>query len=245
MLQVSRSSLRLRRMLIAALFIALAYASLFLFHFKVMFLTFEFKDAFITIGGMLLGPLWALIMSVATALLEFFTISDTGWYGLIMNVTAALAFSVPASLVYRFRRTFGGAIAGLALAVAALVGVMLPMNRFITPYFMVGVTIEAVLELLPTLILPFNLLKGLMNTSVVLLLYKPVTRALRAAHLTGTVTIERSSGDDGAAPAEAVHKRGAGLLRRAPWVVPLAAVALFLLSLLLFFVVLHGQVAIG
>lgn len=240
MSQVSRAALRLRRMLIAALFIALAYASRFLFHFNVMFLTFEFKDAFITIGGMLLGPLWALVMSIATPLLEFFTISDTGWYGLIMNVTAALAFSIPASLVYRFRRTFGGALAGLALAVVTLVGVMLPMNRFITPYFMVGVTIEGVLDLLPTLILPFNLLKGLMNVAVVLLLYKPVTRALRAAHLTDTVSVEQRHGDE-----SAVYAHGGGLLRRFPWMVPLVAVALFLLSLLLFFIVLNGDITFG
>ena len=110
MAQAKNSQIQLRRMLIAALFVALAYVSRFVFHFNVAFLTFECKDAFLTVGGMFLGPLWALGMSAATALLEFITISDTGWYGLLMNVAAAVAFSCVASLVYRFRRTLGGNI---------------------------------------------------------------------------------------------------------------------------------------
>ena len=79
MVQAKNSQIQLRRMLIAALFVALAYVSRFVFHFNVAFLTLECKDAFLTVGGMFLGPLWALGMSAATALLEFITISDTSW----------------------------------------------------------------------------------------------------------------------------------------------------------------------
>ena len=38
-------------------------------------------------------------------------------------------------------------------------------------------------ELLPTVFLPFNLVKGGLNMLVILLLYKPVVTALRKAHL--------------------------------------------------------------
>ena len=169
-------------MLLAALFVALAYISRFIFHFNVMFLTFEFKDAFLTVGGLILGPLWALGMSAATALIEFITISDTGVYGLLMNFMAAAAFSCVASLVYRYRRTLVGAVTGLALGAVALVAVMIPMNLLVTPYFM-GVVVRDVVALLPKLLLPFNAVKGVMNASVVLLLYKPITRALRATGL--------------------------------------------------------------
>lgn len=182
MAQVAKSQVHLRRMLVAALFVALAYVSRFIFHFNVAFLTFECKDAFLAIGGMFLGPLWALGMSAATALIEFITISDTGWYGLVMNFCAAAAFACVASLVYRYRRTLTGAIVGLSAGVAALVGVMLPLNLLITPAYM-GVGIAEVIAILPKLLLPFNLLKGILNMAVVLLLYKPLTRALRATHL--------------------------------------------------------------
>lgn len=169
-------------MLLAALFVALAYISRFIFHFNVMFLTFEFKDAFLTVGGLILGPLWALGMSAATALIEFITISDTGVYGLLMNFMAAAAFSCVASLVYRYRRTLVGAGVGLTMGAVALVAVMIPMNLIVTPHFM-GVGVRDVVALLPKLLLPFNAVKGVMNASVVLLLYKPITRALRATGL--------------------------------------------------------------
>ncbi|MGN1207798.1 MAG: ECF transporter S component [Eubacteriales bacterium] len=182
MFERERYNKRLRKMLLAALFVALAYISRFIFHFNVMFLTFEFKDAFLTVGGLILGPLWALGMSAATALIEFITISDTGVYGLAMNFMAAAAFSCVASLVYRYRRTLVGAVTGLALGAVALVAVMIPMNLLVTPYFM-GVGVKDVVALLPKLLLPFNAVKGVMNASVVLLLYKPITRALRATGL--------------------------------------------------------------
>lgn len=197
MAQVSGPQIHLRRLMVAALFVALAYVSRFVLHFDVAFLTFECKDALIAVGGMFLGPLWALGMSLATALIEFITISNTGWYGLVMNFCAAAAFSCVASLVYRYRRTLGGAIVGLCAGVVALVAVMLPLNLLVTPAYM-GVAVSEVIALLPKLLLPFNLLKGVMNMAVVLLLYKPLTRALRATHLADGVA-ERPHATVGAA----------------------------------------------
>lgn len=282
MVQISGSQVRLRRLLVAALFVALAYVSRFVFHFNVAFLTFECKDALIAVGGMFLGPLWALGMSLATALIEFVTISDTGWYGLVMNFCAAAAFSCVASLVYRYRRTLGGAIGGLVAGVAALVAVMLPLNLLVTPAYM-GVAVSKVVALLPKLLLPFNLLKGVMNMAVVLLLYKPLTRALRAAHLAeqvgvpGTVVtvapdadadssepppalpegyiggmtggdgsaVSPVSSDNGNAPA-AVNVPATPVKRWwKRWLAPLLGVTLLLVSLLVFFLALHGKVTVG
>lgn len=44
---------------------------------------------------------------------------------------------------------------------------------------------EAMVKLLMPAFLPFNLLKGGLNTAVTLLLYKPVVTALRRAQLVG------------------------------------------------------------
>ncbi|MDD6981402.1 MAG: ECF transporter S component [Clostridia bacterium] len=275
MLNRERTNIRLRKMLLAALFVALAYISRFIFHFNVMFLTFEFKDAFLTVGGLILGPLWALGMSATTALIEFITISDTGVYGLLMNFFAATAFSCVASLVYRYRRTLVGAGAGLALGAVALVAVMIPMNLIVTPHFM-GVGVRDVVALLPKLLLPFNAVKGVMNASVVLLLYKPITRALRATGLmritceTETPATESRSGSDAtvsvpadysetesdsvgdasdAAYMEAQQPSSTGEKKHARlWhylLVPAIGVLLLVASLLVFFLVLHGKVTSG
>ncbi len=250
----SASSVRLRKMIVSALFIAVAYLFRFIFHFNAAFLTFEFKDAVICIGGLYLGPLYALAMSAIVALLEFATISGTGWYGLLMNFLAAAAFSVVASLVYRFRRTMGGAIVALALGVCALIGVMIPANLVITPRFM-SVETAAVVSLIPKLLLPFNLVKGLMNAGVVLLLYKPVTTALYHAHLldrgafAGTYAKEQgksapvaeSSAEQSEVIAAPALSRPVATPLRFRWIVPVAAAILIAVSLIVFFLFLHGD----
>ena len=59
---------------------------------------------------------------------------------------------------------------------------MLLWNYLITPIYM-GYPREAVAELLLPVFLPFNLVKGGLNTAITLLLYKPVVTALRRAKL--------------------------------------------------------------
>ena len=76
---------RVRTLVLMAVFAALAFAAMFVFRFNVTFLTFDLKDAVITISGLLLGPLAAATVSLLVAVLEFITISDTGWYGFLMN----------------------------------------------------------------------------------------------------------------------------------------------------------------
>ena len=221
---------RLKKLIMAAMFVAVAYVFRFIFHFNAMFLTFEFKDAVIAIGAMFLGPLWGVGIAIAVALLEFFTISMsiTGVYGLIMNILAASVYAGVSGLVYKHLRTMKGAIWSLAAGTATLVAIMLPANLLITPYFM-GETVDAVIDLIPVLLFPFNLIKGVMNSGVVLLLYKPVTRALRAVKLADSAVAHKETGK------ASVNK----------WLVPLVACLLILLSCLFFFLFLHGNISFG
>ncbi len=172
----------IRKLTVIAMFSALAYVSMFVFHFPVYFLTFDPKDAVITIGAMFFGPLSGILMSAVVALAELATVSDTGPYGLIMNFISSATFSFVAPLVYKYRRKLSGAVIGLLCSVLAVTSVMMVANLLITPYYM-GVTVGEVLQLIPTLLLPFNLAKSLLNAGLVLLLYKPTTTALRAVKL--------------------------------------------------------------
>jgi len=173
---------RIKRVAIAAMFTALAYIVMLVFHIKVQFLTFEFKDAVMTIGAMICGPVYAVIMSLVTSLIEFFTVSDTGAYGLIMNVVASVAFTLPASLIYKYKRSMTGALIGLVTSIFTMTALMLAANLFITPLY-TGMDIKGVAELIPALLLPFNLTKAMLNAGVVILLYKPISTALKKAKL--------------------------------------------------------------
>lgn len=146
------------------------------------FLQLDVKDTVICIGGFIFGPLAAAVIAIVVALVEMFTASDTGIIGLIMNVLATTTFCCTASFVYKKVHNKKGAVIGLTLGTAVLTVVMLLWNYLITPIYM-GMPREAVAAMLPTVILPFNLVKGGLNMALILVLYKPVVTALRKARL--------------------------------------------------------------
>ncbi len=168
---------RVRKIVLMAVFAALAYATMFVLRIKVSFLTFDAKDAIITLAAMLFGPMAGGAISLLVALLEMITVSDTGLYGFIMNFASSAAFSMAAGVIYRRRHTLNGAIIGLCTGVVSMTAVMLLLNLAITPFYM-GVTARDVLPMIPSLLLPFNLVKSLLNAGLVLVLYRPVSVAL-------------------------------------------------------------------
>lgn len=173
-----RQNQKIRRMVMIALFCAFSYVAMIFVHIKVSFLTMDVKDALITLCGLYFGPVSTVLISVLVSFLELITISETGLYGFIMNILGSVAFALTVSLFYKWKKTLWNAVWGLASGVLVMTAVMVLANLFITPYFL-GTTMDAVRGLIPTLLLPFNLLKGVINAGIVLLLYKPISRALR------------------------------------------------------------------
>lgn len=171
-----------RYLALMAMFVALAYVIECIFHINVSFLTFDLKDFVITIGAMILGPMSAIAMSAVVSVVEFITISDTGIWGLIMNFAATIAFALPAALIYRYKKTLMGAVVSMIVAVVSMTAVMLLANLIITPIY-TGTNVATVVSMIPTLLLPFNLAKAILNAGVILIFYKPIITALRSAHL--------------------------------------------------------------
>lgn len=169
---------RVQNLVYMAIFTALAFVIALVVRFPVPpFLTLDLKDAAITIGAMACGPVSAVLMTAAVALLEFISVGDTGVYGLIMDVVSSIGFALTAALIYKYKKTFSGAILSLCGSVVVMTVLMLAANLIITPYYM-GVSVEAVKDLILPLLLPFNFLKAVLNAGVVALLYKPLTRAV-------------------------------------------------------------------
>ena len=154
------------------------------------FLSYEPKDTLIVIAGFIFGPVSCVILSVLVSLIEFLTISSTGPWGLLMNVLASCAFSVPAAWIYTKKRTQKGAILGLGVAVLSMAACMVAWNYIVTPYYMsmgditdVETKRKIVGGMLASVFLPFNLIKGGINAGLAMLLYKPIVDALRGAGL--------------------------------------------------------------
>lgn len=172
----------IRRMVLIALFAAMAYAVTFIFHIKVSFLTFDAKDAVVCIAAMILGPGAGAIISLLVATIEQITIGDTGFWGWLMDFASTATFSVVAGYIYSKRRNITGVAMSLFATVVSTVTVMMICNLVITPIYM-KVDTDQVIQLIPTLLLPFNFAKSVLNAGVVLALYKPLVTALRAAKL--------------------------------------------------------------
>ena len=153
------------------------------------FLSLDVKDAVITIAAFTYGPVSAVCISFISALIELLTFSTTGWYGFVMNFVSSAVFSLTATLLYMRRRTLNGALTALFAAVVATTGAMLLLNTFVTPLYLVtkglalDVAKQSVADMLPKILLPFNFAKTMLNGSVLMLMYKPVTIAMSGAGL--------------------------------------------------------------
>ena len=104
-----------------------------------------------------------------------------------MNFASSAVFALTASLIYTRKRNLNGALIGLYSSIAATVGVMILLNLFVTPLYLqyVGapITNADMVKMLPTLLLPFNFAKSLMNSAIVMLLYKPLVTALKRLNI--------------------------------------------------------------
>ena len=103
-----------------------------------------------------------------------------------MNFLSTCSFAVTAAIVYKRNHTMPGAILGLAVGTVTMVCTMLLWNYLITPLYMTGTSRSDIAGMLMPVFLPFNLLKAGLNSSFILLLYKPLVVSLRKAGLLPT-----------------------------------------------------------
>ncbi len=186
-----------------AMLCAVAYAAVFFSRYLpplVLFLQYDPKDIIITLGGFIYGPLSSMVLSLVVSLVELVTVSDTGPIGFVMNVISTCAFACTAAIIYKKKRTLSGAVIGLVAGCLFTTAAMLLWNYAITPLYM-EIPREEVKALLVPAFLPFNLIKGGLNTAFTLLLYKPVVSALRKAKL---VPSAKSDGNGKALPSIAI-----------------------------------------
>ena len=172
------NSYQIKKMTAVGMFCALAYVCMLVIKIPVQFLTLDVKDSLIVLCSLIFGPVSGLFIAVVVPFLELITISGTGVYGFIMNVLSSVTFALTAGIIYRYKKSLTGAVVGLISAVFAVTSVMMLANLFVTPYYM-GAPRAAVVAMIPTVLLPFNLVKATLNAAIVLMLYKPLSVTLK------------------------------------------------------------------
>ena len=186
-MNIKENERRIKATVLVAMFSAIAFVSTVLCGYfpKVAgFLSLDVKDAIIVLCSLILGPISGLVIAILVPVLESFTISVTGWYGLVMNMLSSATFVLVTGYIYKVKRTFYGAIVALLAGAFSVTAVMMVANLLITPLYltyMIGVPTDmrAVMALIPKTLLPFNLIKAILNAAIVLMLYKPLSMTLK------------------------------------------------------------------
>lgn len=219
----------------AALFCALAIATTFVMHIKVVFLTFDAKDAIITIAGLLFGPIYSIAISLTVSLIEFVSMGETGFWGFLMDFLSTALFSTVCALIYKYKKNIKGAVVGLIASIISMTAFMVLFNLFIVPLYTPNYTTAAVAKMVPTLFLPFNLTKATLNAAIVLILYKPASIAMKAAKILPSSSFSQDS-EKGMSPEQRKKRNVIFSI-----VVTATGLAIAALCFVVFFVVLDGQ----
>lgn len=169
----------IRKLCTMALLIALSVVMFTIFRFPPFpvvanHLEYDMADVPILIGSFMFGPLAGLVLSLFASVIQGITVSaQSGPVGILMHFIATGAFAVTAGVIYKFSKTYLGAIIGLICGTLAMAAVMVPANLIFTVRFY-HVPYEIVKGMLLPVIIPFNLLKAGINSVIIFLLYKPV-----------------------------------------------------------------------
>jgi riboflavin transporter FmnP len=174
---------KLVKISVTGVFCALAFIMTAVLRFKVAHLSFDLKDTIIAIVSLMYGPIYGIVSAGIVAFLEFLSVSDTGFYGLIMNFISSATFTLLVGLIYKYKRTFTGAILGVSASVISVCIVMCLANILITPLYIPTVDTKTVIAMIPTLLLPFNFCKALINAAATVAIYKPIRGVLKKARV--------------------------------------------------------------
>lgn len=165
-----------KRIAIYALFVALSMAVSFI-EFPLMpaapWLKYDPSGVVCLVAGFAYGPAAAAIVSVLGFIPHLF---GDPW-GYLMAVIVALALSVPAALIYRKSKTRTRALVGILVGSLIALVAALVFNLFITPLY-AKMSMEQVAAMILPILLPFNLIKFVLNGVITMLIYKPISNLL-------------------------------------------------------------------
>lgn len=141
----------------------------------VTWLKFDASNMPAMVAGFAFGPAGGVAVGIITAIIHGLLMAD--FTGALMNMLVVTCFVLPAALIYKKKRTFSGAIIGLIFSViAGIIGAIIG-NLLLTPSWL-GVPFEAVVALIIPVLIPFNIIKGIINALLTLIIYKSISNII-------------------------------------------------------------------
>ena len=175
---------------------------LMLFEFPLPFIAppfyeLDFSEVPILVGAFAMGPLAGVAIEAIKILLNFVINGTiTAGVGEFANFILGCAFLLPASLIYRQKKTKKRAIIGMALGTVIMTVAGCVMNAFVLlpaygaafgmpvdAFVQMGAAINKSINSLFTFAVlavgPFNLIKGILDSVIVMLIYKRIRVILK------------------------------------------------------------------
>lgn len=161
------------------------------------FYEIDFSEVAVLIGAFAMGPAAGVVIEAIKILLNFVVNGTvTAGVGEIANFLIGCSFLIPASIIYKKRKTKKGALIGMAAGTLAMTAIGCILNAYVLlPAYSAafGMPMDALVGMgaalnkwitnLPTFIMwavaPFNLLKGVVVSMITLLLYKKIRPILK------------------------------------------------------------------
>ena len=165
--------------------------------FAPSFYEIDFSEVPVMVGAFAMGPLAGALIELVKILLNFvFTGTDTGGVGELANFIIGCSLCVPAGLIYRRNRTRKTALIGMITGTVAMTVLGCIINAFVllptfaTVFSMpvdelvaMGTAVNPHITSLSTFVIfavaPFNLLKGVLVSLLVFLIYKKISPIFR------------------------------------------------------------------
>lgn len=143
------------------------------------FLEIEISDLPALIIAFAYGPIAGILVEFFKNSLHCFATS-TGFVGEFANLVVNGTFVGVAGLVYKYRKTFKGAIISLIIATVSLAVAGIFANLFIMlPLYMPTAPFDLKMNLVLTTILPFNIVRGAVLSVITMLIYKKISPVLK------------------------------------------------------------------
>ena len=165
--------------------------------FAPSFYEIDFSEVPVMVGCFAMGPFAGALIEFVKILLNFvFTGTDTAGVGELANFIIGCSLCVPAGLIYRRKRTRTTALIGMAAGTVTMTVIGCAVNAFVllpTYATAFGMPIDALVEMgtavnpainsLTTFVFfavaPFNILKGVLVSAIVFLIYKKISPIFR------------------------------------------------------------------
>ncbi len=175
------------KLVITAMMAALSVVFMFVVRFSLLpgakFLEYDMGDIPVIISTLFLGTPAGAFVLIFVSLIQSLTVSAaSSWQGFVMHVLSTGAYVLILKLFTRKKDNTAHLLTGVIVSTLALTLIMIPLNLIFTPLYL-NTTVDAVLQLMLPAIVPFNFLKGIINSVIVILLYRPLKEILTKSNM--------------------------------------------------------------